>query len=190
MMYPGRRLSERDWLGTLRWRFWHGRLGRMLVRVSGVGGNARTRASSSHRPTEIAIGLAAQDLYEALPRNLQQQFRDLPRILRRLEDEAQSVRTRVSKLSSTEAGVGPAPGTGSDERARLIADLRAAKQREQERLGATVAALEAIRLDLLRLSAGVGDPASLTRAMTAATRLGEQVDASLQSGSAVARTPV
>jgi hypothetical protein len=190
MMYPGRRLSDRDWLSSLRWKFWHGRFGRWLVRMSGIGGNARTRATGAHRPTEIAIGLAAQDLYDALPRKMQQDFRDLPRILRRLEDEAQAVRTRVSKLTSTEAGVGPPSEPGAAEHARLIADLRAAKQREQDRLATTVAALEAIRLDLLRLSAGVGDPASLSRAMTAAARLGQQVDASVQSDRPVARTPV
>jgi serine/threonine-protein kinase len=190
LMYPGRRLSDSDWLSTLRWNFWHGRLGRLLVRLSGLGAHSRTRATDAHRPTELAIGLAAQDLYDALPRAIQQQFRDLPRIVRRLEDEAQSVRTRVSKLTSTEASVGPSPASGADERARLIADLRSAKQREQERLATTVTALEAIRLDLLRLSAGVGDSASLTRALMAAARLGQQVDASLNPDPTVARTPV
>jgi hypothetical protein len=51
----------------------------------------------------------------------------------------------------------------------------------------TIAALEAIRLDLLRLSAGVGDPASLTNAVSAARALGDKVDAALDAERARSR---
>jgi serine/threonine-protein kinase len=177
MMYPGRRLSDRNWFGALRWKFWHGPLGRALVRVAGMGGNARTRATSVHRPTEIAIGLAAEDLYDALPRELQHRFKELPRVVRHLEDEAQAIRGRMTVLANTASTVAsPAPGNAG-EGERLLADLTVAREREQQRLTSALAALEAIRLDLLRLSAGVGDPESLTRAIAAATRLGDDVDA-------------
>ncbi len=181
MMYPGRRLSERDWVGTLRSRFWHGPLGRGLVRLASVGGSARTQASSSHRPTEIAIGLAAQDLFDALPRDVQQRFRELPRVIRALEDEAQAIRTRISKLGNTMADAAVAGQPTSGERERLVTDLQAARERQQQRLAAALSALEAIRLDLLRLSAGVGDPEALTRAIATAQRVGTDVDAMLKA---------
>jgi predicted Ser/Thr protein kinase len=175
MMYPGRRVSDRDWLGSLRWKFWHGPLGRALVRVAGIGGNARTVATSSHRPTEIAIGLAAEDLFDALPRSTQQRFKDLPGVVRRLEDEAQAIRGRMEKLSSTAAGV-TTRAQPSPEQTQLVADLTAVREREQRRLSAAIAALEAIRLDLLRLSAGAGNPDSLTNAIAVAARLGVEID--------------
>jgi len=176
MMYPGRKLGDRDWLSELRWKFWHGRAGRLLAKLAGFGGTARTIATSAHRPTEIAIGLAAEDLYGSLPRELQQRYRDLPKVVRRLEDEAQSVRTRLSQLSTSVAAES-APGQHASEgRERVLADLQRAREREQARLGTVLAALEAIRLDLLRMSAGVGDPESLTRAISAAVRVGDEVN--------------
>jgi predicted Ser/Thr protein kinase len=175
MLYPGRRLSGNDWLASLRWRFWHGPIGRTLVKLAGSRGTARTHATSTHRPTEIAIGLAAQDLYDALPRELQRRFRTLPRLLRHLEDEAQNVRTKLTALAATEHELASSHASAEDK-ARLVEELRAARAEDQERLTTTVAALEAIRLDLLRLSAGVGDADSLTTAIAAAERLGSGVD--------------
>lgn len=177
MMYPGRRLSERDWWGEIRWKFWHGPVGRWLVKLAGVGGTARTHASSVHRPTEIAIGLAAQDLYETLPRAMQQRYRELPRLIRRLEDEAQSIRSRLSHLGASAETEATRTGTPSPERERLIADLNSAREKAQARLSTVLTALEAIRLDLLRLAAGVGDPESLATAISAASRIGADIDA-------------
>jgi serine/threonine-protein kinase len=186
LMYPGRRLSDGDWFAALRWHFWHGRLGRWLVRVAGAGGDARTRATTVYRPTEIAIGLAAQDLFDALPRELQQRFSELPRTVRRLEDIGQHIRSQLSKLSAAEAGAAAA-SIAPDARERLILELRTAQEHGQARMAETIAALEAIRLDLLRLSAGVGDPASLTNAIASARAFGDKVDAVLQADRARAR---
>jgi len=46
----------------------------------------------------------------------------------------------------------------------------------RQRLAESVAALESIRLDLLRLHAGAGDLAPLTTLMDAARRIGEDVN--------------
>jgi serine/threonine-protein kinase len=186
LMYPGRRLSDGDWFGALRWHFWHGRPGQWLVRVAALGGGARTRATSVYRPTEIAIGLAAQDLFDALPRDLQQRFTDLPRTIRRLEDIGQHIRGQLSKLAAAEAGASAA-SIAAESRDQLVSELRSAQERGQARMAETIAALEAIRLDLLRLSAGVGDPASLTNAVSAARALGDKVDAALDAERARSR---
>jgi hypothetical protein len=54
------------------------------------------------------------------------------------------------------------------ERDRLRTDLRGLRERASDRLAATVAALENIRLDLLRLQLGDGRVESVTASLTAA----------------------
>ena len=49
----------------------------------------------------------------------------------------------------------------------------------ESRLGAAVAALENLRLDLLRLRAGVGSPDDLTASIEEARSVGEAVDLEL-----------
>jgi hypothetical protein len=42
----------------------------------------------THRATELALGLAAEQLYEGLPRESREALADLPAVLRRLQDDA------------------------------------------------------------------------------------------------------
>ncbi len=179
LMFPGRRLGEHDLWGGLRLRFWEGPLGRSLVRLSTLGTGTGARAMDAHRPTELAIGMAALDLFESLPRELRQRFKELPRTVIHLEREAQELRTRLTLLTRSAARVTGPGAHARDDRARLTQELDDAREQTQRRLSAVLAALESIRLDLLRLSAGVGDPDSLTRAVRAARRLGDDVDALL-----------
>jgi hypothetical protein len=58
----------------------------------------------------------------------------------------------------------------------LIADLRTARTAAELRLREVVTALENLRLDLLRLSAGAGGAEGVTRAIEAARLLGEDID--------------
>ena len=58
----------------------------------------------------------------------------------------------------------------------LDADLRATRGAAQQRLADAVAALEAIRLNLLRLCAGGGSVDSLTADLSAARDVGAEVD--------------
>jgi hypothetical protein len=57
----------------------------------------------------------------------------------------------------------------------VVADLTAARTRASEQLADLLAALEATRLDLLRLRAGQGTPDQITHTMTAARELGDDV---------------
>ncbi|HEY0996793.1 MAG TPA: hypothetical protein VGD77_12435, partial [Gemmatimonadaceae bacterium] len=77
-------------------------------------------------------------------------------------------------------------------RRALVDDLKVAREQASERLALSVAALENIRLDLLRLRAGAGSVASLTATLDAARRAGEEIDAmvQLQKELEPARTPV
>ena len=78
-----------------------------------------------------------------------------------LEERAAEARSEVDSL----AALAPA-GSGAE----LLAVRRT---RAKDRLAETVAALESIRLDLLRLHAGAADLAPLTTLMDAARRIGE-----------------
>ena len=101
------------------------------------------------RPTEVALGIAAEELYRALSAETRKALGDLPGMLRELEAEASAVR------------------------GEMLAAQGSARETKQQRLQSVVAALEALRLDLLRLTAGVGTIQSVTTAMHAALELGE-----------------
>jgi hypothetical protein len=55
-------------------------------------------------------------------------------------------------------------------------DLAAARDAAKRELGSSVAALEAVRLDLLRLHGGASDLRPITTALEAARELGEELD--------------
>jgi serine/threonine-protein kinase len=146
-------------------RLWTGRLGRWLFGVArAFAGSKAIPASLTHRPTELSIGMAAEQLYEGLPKVTRQQLRDLPDVVHRLEDDAQRTRRRLEELQDVLGGVkaksaDPTIGVRHD---RIIAELTAERELVQQRLADAVAALETIRLNLLRLHAGTGSVQSLT----------------------------
>ena len=131
-----------------RLKFWRGPIGRALFRLARIGLNRAADAPvAADRPTEVALGLAAVDLFQGLPKEIRRQLGDLPGVVRGLEE-------RVRRLRG-----------GGDGRE---APLREA-----------LAALEALRFDLLRLHGGVGTLEGLTTDLSAAREIGEQVDALL-----------
>ncbi len=195
-VFPGRRLAAKDPARSPQARIWNGRLGVWFARVAAIGmKRGALPPAGAHRPTEIAIGLAADALFAALPRATRHELQELPAVIRRLEADAQGLRARVDELNALLAGAGDesigarsralrggtaaAAGTVSEARERLRADLTAERDRAAQRLATAVAALENIRLDLLRLSAGVGTVNQVSADLTAARQLGAEVDAML-----------
>ncbi len=133
--------------GALRKWFWGTKLGAWTARHLGRGRKGPMQLLN--RPTEAALGLAALELYETLPKDQRKQLGDIPDVVKRLEARAASIRMNGDNLSALLARDGRAPG-GELEYARL-AERRDEAKRE---LGTTVAALETIRLGLLRLHGG------------------------------------
>ena len=121
----------------------------------------------THRATELSLGMAAEQLFESLPKESRQALGDLPALLRRLQADAQSLRARYDELQEV-------LGDGGDAAASAeYADLRAARDTIHARLGDAVGALETIRLNLLRLHAGSATVAGLTTHLgLAAARVG------------------
>ncbi|MBI2072196.1 MAG: hypothetical protein HYT81_04005 [Gemmatimonadetes bacterium] len=132
----------------------------------------------THRPTELAIAMAAEQLFAELPKATRRQLGGLPAVVHRLEADAQRMRTQLEELQEVVVDV-PARsgGSPSDHVARA---LREERDTVQQQLADAVAALENIRLGLLRLRSGVGTVQSLTTDLVAARAVGEAVDLLLE----------
>jgi serine/threonine-protein kinase len=159
-------------------RFWRGRLGRWLFAVARALTPARSLpAPLTHRPTELSLGMAADKLYADLPKETQNQLRDLPDVVRRLEDDAQRMRKRLEELQDALGDGGDTPSRQD----RITTDLRAEQGLVQQRLKDAVAALETIRLNLLRLHAGTATVKHLTTDLGLARQVAREVDLLLES---------
>jgi len=180
-----------DATGKRRLRYWGSRFGRWLFKIAGMGLEPRAASGgATHRPTELAIAFAAEDLYAELPKALQAALPGLPGVLKRLEQQARAVRARIDGLeqSLADAGQHASSGAAAAHRDALVADLTAARDASRARLGESVAALETIRLDLLRLRAGAGSVDRVTADLAAAAEVGRAVDRLLVAGEEVERT--
>jgi eukaryotic-like serine/threonine-protein kinase len=187
-MAVGRR--RRDLLGERRIKYWSSRFGRWLFRFAGSGLDPRTAgAGATHRPTELALAFAAEDLYGELPKELQAALPGLPEVLVRLEQQARAVRRRIEQLEESLADVQQdlSHGAAAAERAVLLADLTSARDAARARLSESVTALETIRLDLLRLRAGAGSVDRITADLAAAGAIGASVDRLLAAGDEIDR---
>lgn len=124
----------------------------------------------THRATELSLGLAAEQLFESLPRATRDALGDLPAVLRRLGQDATQLRARHQEIADLIAGGG--------ERAAgpAYADVRASRDRLHTRLGEVVASMETIRLQLLRLHAGTASVQSVTTHLGLAGEVSDQVE--------------
>ncbi len=176
---------RRDFGGSLWRKFWKGRIGGWILRQAArFGGGTALNPSATHRPTELALGMAAEQLYDTLPKQTRRQLRDLPDVLHRLEQDAQRMRGRLEELQEALADVGHAPNPDPSIGARhdrIVADLNAERDLVQQRLKDAVAALETIRLNLLRLHAGTGSVQSLTTDLGLARDIARDIDAQVEA---------
>jgi hypothetical protein len=167
--------------------FWKGKWGKLAARLASIGLEKADRpALGMPLLTEIALGRATDHLFEALPKASRRELAALPDTVRRLESDAGRLRDSIVKLddqlAAFERGGEALAGT---ERARVAEELRATRQLAAERLATTVAALESIRLDLLRLQMGSAEIDSVTASLDAARRVGDQIAESLAAQAAV-----
>jgi serine/threonine-protein kinase len=147
-------------LGAPRWwrKLLKGRLGRAVFRLGGIGlGRHDDLLPAAGERTEAILSDAAESLYAALPEAQRERLGDVPAVIAKLEADALALRERAD-------------------------DPAAAK-----RLATAVAALESLRLDLLRLHAGNVTVDELTRDLEAARRVGEDIDAEVAGADAARR---
>ena len=84
---------QRDVEEERRLTFWSGRIGRWLFKLARIGfKRGPASAAFADRRTEFALGLAAVELFEALPKETRRQLGDLPGVVRGLEERVQRLR--------------------------------------------------------------------------------------------------
>ena len=155
---------RKSWQTGIRDRLWNSRLGEWFAKQMGAPERSQLAGASAFRATEAALGVAASELYAALPKVFREQLAELPATVEALEARAAEARADVELLASM------APSGSAD--AELLA---ARKARAAAHLAESVAALEGIRLDLLRLHAGASDLAPLTTLMDAVRVAGDDM---------------
>jgi serine/threonine-protein kinase len=202
-------LSFSDWvkkrraptLGSGQIKFYESTWGERFVRWASMGVKQRAVVSSLPQLTEVALGRATDALYDALPKNLKKQFKSLPTTVRRLEEDASSMHTEIDRLDASIAQLDAderanIPSATRDtehegairgERARLRNDLDRLRHHASQRLGSVVAALESIRLGLLRLQLGDVAIESLTATLDAARDVAGDVGARADAADEVRR---
>jgi hypothetical protein len=173
------RLSAR--VASLSISFWKGRWAARLATLAGIGLRPPERPVLGMPVlTEIALGRATDHLFQALPKAARRELAALPDTVRRLEHDAGALRDSIDllddQLSAFELGGG---ALHAAVREHVADDLRAARDLARERLAATVAALENIRLDLLRLQMGSAGVESVTASLDAARLIGVRIGESV-----------
>jgi serine/threonine protein kinase len=159
-------------LAELKIRFWKSAWGARLAALAGVGLTpANHPALVSRMLTEAALGRATDHLYQALPKPIRKELAALPDTVHRLERNATSLRASVDSCDEHLAAF---ERSGRRD-AAVESELRDARDLAADRLAQTIAALESIRLDLLRLQMGRVGVESVTASLAAAQRVGAQI---------------
>jgi predicted Ser/Thr protein kinase len=154
IILPGR-WGRRDLQTELSSRFWNSRVGGWVARLAGFGLGRRARAAdAAHRATEVMLGAELEDLFDALPRELKRGLDEVPGTIKRLTANAESLRAQV-------------------DAARALGE---AAEQQQAQMMEAVAALEGLRVGMLRLRAGTVSLEGFTTDLDAVRLIGEKVD--------------
>ncbi len=144
----------------------------------------------------MVLASAADSVFDALPAEQRHRIAEVPSIVKRLQVDAQTLRDREVELAKVMAEVGgevierdrsrlrvlradPAKQSDADllaKRISIVDDIDAERTRVRNRLATVVAALENVRIDLLRLRAGLGSIEDITADLEAARRICEDID--------------
>ncbi|MGH7627042.1 MAG: hypothetical protein ACREOJ_17220, partial [Gemmatimonadaceae bacterium] len=163
-------------VGGLRTAFWNSKLGAWTGALLAKGRTAPQQVLN--RPTEVALGLAAGELFAALPTAYRRDLRDLPDLVTRLEARAARIREHADELTRLAADAERDVAPGQTDRARqAAAPLIEQRDRARRDLAQAIAALEGIRLDLLRLHGGVDRADTVTSLLDQARRVEGDLDA-------------
>ncbi|MEO5817658.1 MAG: serine/threonine-protein kinase [Gemmatimonadaceae bacterium] len=150
---------------------WNGRIGTLAFAVARkLRGSQPVSTAMTHRATELSLGMAAEQLFESLPRESRQAIGDLPALLHRLQRDAQTLRARHDELQEALGNSGIADQSDDYESLRVERDL------VHDKLGDAVGALETIRLNLLRLHAGSATVEGLTTHIGLAVEVSAEVE--------------
>jgi len=151
---------------------------RLLLRLGGLLLPRRAPpALPNAQPTELFLADQALALFQALPGPQRQRLTDVGTTIERLSREAVRLRARDAALASAIAATGAPDSAARDTVRREFEQERAVVAHQ---LAETLAALDTLRLDLLRLRTGTATPEGLTAALEVVRRVGRDVDAVLE----------
>jgi hypothetical protein len=173
------RSQKRTDIAGERWlQVWGGRLGDALFKVAGLGVKSTGAApEGAHRSTEVMLGLAAVHLFEELPKESRRELGDVPTTVKDLERDARSLREQVKELTSVLDELEDEQGGAALERREIIhRDVAATRDQAEDGLRAVVAALETIRVGLLRMHAGEPVVQSVTMDVEAAREVAQKME--------------
>jgi hypothetical protein len=177
--YIRHKLSARIASGSIS--LWKSKWGARFAKIAAIGLKPADRPTLGMPVlTEIALGRATDHLFNALPKASRKELSALPETVRRLEGDATRLRESIDALDDQLSAFERGGDALDDARRTTLADeLRAARTLAAERLAATVAALESIRLDLLRLQLGSAPIESVTATLDAARHIGDRIGESI-----------
>lgn len=161
---------------------WTGRFGTAAFAIARrLRGSKPVNRAMTHRATELSLGIAAVQLFESLPKADRASLGDLPALLEKLQHDAHTLRVRNEQLADalTQSSTG-----GADVHRDVLLEEQ---QLVQQRMREAVAALENIRLGLLRLHAGTQTLESLTTHVREASLLTADVNRLAQANEEVER---
>lgn len=168
--------TERRGFRIAAW-VWQSRFAAVFFRVAALG-----RGRSAARSSAAGDSPAELRLADITPRAVTSRFPELPAMLRRLEKSQAAMRLRELEVARTLADAGGAPltkrldgaspsgkvtsgveGATSQEtlelrRGALLNEMRDTLEKTQTRRATLAAALENVRIQLLRIGAGMGTP--------------------------------
>lgn len=146
--------------------FWAGPGGRAIFNLF-TRGSPRVAARLS--PDSGSARRNVMTVFEALPAAQQRELREVPERVRQLEEEGEALEARVAQLRRTLAeSRDPAADSSADEslegtRRQLRQDVEGAIREARARRTVIANTLEQLRLELLRLQAGVGDTGAVRK---------------------------
>jgi serine/threonine-protein kinase len=144
-------------------------------------GQPRAVPAIANQPTEVLLARQARELLGALPPAERERLGGANDLLRRLEGDAATLRHRLDDLDQAAAALG---GSTTPERHAVGESIADARHHAAERLGATVSALETLRLELLRARAGLSPGDGLTENLGALHRLTDRIDGAIEASDA------
>jgi len=153
-----RRVFEARRARTSLWSFLRGPMGRAMFRIAGIGlDKGAVRLPAAGEPTSVALRNELTALFARLPAEQRRELADLPELAFRLESQADRLRDRT-------------PNPESDARLQSV-----------------FAALDMLRLDLLRVVAASAGSGDLTTDLEEARRVSDEIEARLQAQADVHR---
>jgi serine/threonine-protein kinase len=162
ILVPSFHFQPDGWWARLRDGCWASKLGAGILRLASIGlGKSGATERTLHRPTELVLDLAIEEMWQALPPTTRQETADLPKIVRALSNRM----TEARELRSTIQGSGVRRSPEAD-----ALDARLAARQER-----SLIALERLRLVLGRLGGAAAMSGELTAKLHDARVLEEEL---------------